>query len=114
MPDARFKETRMRDAMLAMTVGLTIVTGAVQSPPAKSPPPDVGPVRVAWFDITTSNLSQTREFYGKLFDWKFNSVQGSAQALEIVAGAAGIGTLRVAEGQISGFNGVVYVQVTDV
>ena len=36
------------------------------------------------------------------------------QAAEIVAGGTAIGTLRVAEGNISAFNGVVYVQVTDI
>jgi predicted enzyme related to lactoylglutathione lyase len=34
--------------------------------------------------------------------------------VEIVAGGKAIGTLRVAEGKISTFNGVVYVQVTDI
>ena len=65
------------------------------------------------FDITTSNLAKSKEFYGKLFGWTFNSVQGSDQAAEIVAGGTGIGTLRGAEGKITPFNGVVYVQVSD-
>ena len=104
----------MRNAILAMTVALTLMTGQLQSGPPKSPPPDVGPGRIAWFDVTTSNLSQSKEFYGKLFDWKFTPVQGTDQAVEIVARGAAIGTLRVAEGKISAFNGVVYVQVTDI
>ena len=54
------------------------------------------------------------EFYGKLFDWSFTPVQGTDQAVEIVARGEAIGTLRVAEGSISPFNGVIYVQVTDV
>ena len=104
----------MRNAILAMTVALTLMTGQLQSSPPKSAPADVGPGRIAWFDITTTNLPQSKEFYGKLFDWKFTPVQGTDQAVEIVAGGAAIGTLRVAEGKISGFNGVVYVQVTDI
>jgi len=40
-------------------------------------------------------------------------VQGTDQAAEIVAGGTAIGTLRVADGKIAAFNGVVYVQVTD-
>lgn len=104
----------MRNAILAMTVALALVTGQLQADPPKSPPADVGPGRVAWFDITTSNLAQSKEFYAKLFDWKFTPLQGTDQAVEIVANGTPSGTLRVAEGKISAFNGVVYVQVTDI
>lgn len=104
----------MRHATLAMTVTLALAAGRLQAAPPKSPPPDVGPGRVAWFDITTANLQQATKFYGALFDWSFASLQGSDQALEIVARGEAIGTLRVAEGTISSFNGVIYVQVTDI
>ena len=80
---------------------------------AKSLPADVGPGRVAWFDLTTTNLTQSKNFYGKLFGWTFEPVQGTDQAVEIVAGGTGIGTLRGAEGKISPFNGVAYIQVSE-
>ena len=101
----------MRTAILVMTV-MALALGQAQAAPPKSMPADVGPGRVAWFDITTTDLSKSKEFYGKLFDWKFNPVQGTDLAVEIVAGGTAIGTIRVAEGQIGSFNGVVYVQVT--
>ena len=104
----------MRNAILAMTMALTLVTGQLRAATHKTPPADVGPGRIAWFDITTTNLPQSKEFYGKLFDWQFTPVQGTDQAAEIIAGGTAIGTLRVAEGKISPFNGVVYVQVTDI
>ena len=104
----------MRSATLAMTVALALVAGQLQAAPPKSPPADVGPGRIAWFDITTSDLPQSKEFYGRLFDWSFTPVQGTDQAVEIVARGEAIGTLRVAEGKVSPFNGVVYVQVTDI
>ncbi len=104
----------MRNAILAMAVAPTLVAGQLQADPAKSSPLDVGPGRIAWFDITTSDLRQSKEFYGKLFDWSFIPVAGTDQAVEIVARGAGIGTLRVAEGKIGAFNGRVYVQVTDI
>lgn len=105
----------MRYAILAMTMALTLVTGQLEADPPKAPPAaDVGPGRIAWFDITTSNLAQSKEFYGKLFDWKFTPLQGTDLAVEIVAQGTPIGTLRVAEGKISASNGVVYVQVTDI
>ena len=104
----------MRIVILAMTVALSLAAGPLQAGERKSPHVDVGPGRVAWFDITTSNLSQSKEFYGKLFDWTFTRLEGTDYAVEIVARGKAIGTLRVAEGKISGFNGVVYVQVADI
>jgi len=104
----------MRNATLALTTALTLASVSLQAAPPKSPRPDVGPGHIAWFDITTSNLAQSKEFYGKLFDWTFNPVPGTDLAVEIVSRGAAIGHMRGAEGKISGFNGVVYVQVTDV
>lgn len=104
----------MQHTILAITLALAFVAGQPQERPRKSAPADVGPGRIAWFDITTSDLSQSKEFYGKLFDWKFTPVQGTELAAEIVASGVAIGTLRVAEGKIGAFNGVVYVQVNDV
>ena len=104
----------MRNATLAVTVALALVAGQLQAASTKKPAADVGTGRIAWFDITTSNLAPSKEFYGKLFDWSFNPVQGTDLAVEIVARGEAIGTLRVAEGKISPFNGVVYVQVADI
>jgi predicted enzyme related to lactoylglutathione lyase len=104
----------MRNAILAVTFMLTLVTGPLDAANDKTRPADVGPGRIAWFDITTTNLPQSREFYGKLFDWEFTAVQGTDQAAEIVSRGTAIGTIRVAEGKISPFNGVIYVQVTDI
>lgn len=104
----------MRNAILAITFALTLATGSLDAAKKQTRPADVGPGRIAWFDITTTNLAQSKEFYGKLFDWKFTALQGTDQAVEIVSRGAAIGTLRGAEGKISPFNGVVYVQVTDI
>ena len=104
----------MRNAILAMIVASTLVLGELHAATPKTPPADVGPGRIAWFDITTTSLARSKDFYGKLFDWQFNPVQGTDQAVEIVAGGTAIGTLRGAEGTITAFNGVVYVQVTDI
>jgi predicted enzyme related to lactoylglutathione lyase len=104
----------MRNAILAMSLALSLVAGPLHAATHKKPPPDVGAGRIAWFDITTTDLAKSKDFYGKLFDWQFNAVAGSDQAAEIAVRGTGIGTLRVADGKISGFNGVVYVQVTDI
>ncbi|HXK10692.1 MAG TPA: hypothetical protein VMT70_13665 [Vicinamibacteria bacterium] len=102
----------MRDAILVTTAALALVTGGLQADPPNLRP-DVGPGRVAWFDITTTNLSQSKEFYGKLLAWEFTPVRGTDLAVQIVAQGAEIGSLRVAEGKLSPFNGVIYVQVSD-
>jgi predicted enzyme related to lactoylglutathione lyase len=104
----------MRNAILVMTMALTLVTGQLRAATEKTPPADVGPGRIAWFDITTTNLPQSKEFHGKLFGWQFTPLRGTDQAAEITAGGTAVGTLRVAEGKISPFNGVVYVQVADI
>src|SRR5262245_11536174 len=102
----------MRKAILAAAIVLTLSSGPARSATPKAAPPDVGTGRIAWFDITTTALARSREFYGKLFDWQFTDVPGGA--LEIVSGGTPIGTLRTADGKISPFNGVVYVQVADI
>lgn len=103
----------MRSMILTLSV-LAVAGIRAQSQPPKPLPADVGPGRVAWFDITTTDLAKSKEFYGRLFDWTFNTVPGSNLALEIVSGGLPIGTLRVADGAISSFNGPVYIQVRDV
>lgn len=100
----------MRTAILAMVLLGMFGTAQLHA----SPKADVGAGRVAWFDITTTNLLRSKEFYGKLFDWQFNSLKGSNYAVEIALGGTPIGTLRVAEGKISAYSGVVYVQVADI
>lgn len=103
----------MRTMVLAIAV-MALASGQAQSDRSKSMPADVGPGRVAWFDVTTTDLTKAKDFYGKLFDWKFEPIQGTNQAVEVVVGGSAIGTIRGAEGPISAFNGVVYVQVADI
>jgi len=104
----------MRNVVLAMIMASIPVTGELHAATSKALPADVGPGRIAWFDISTTSLPLSKEFYGKLFEWQFNPVQGTDLAAEIVAGGTAIGTLRVADGKISPFNGLVYVQVDDI
>jgi predicted enzyme related to lactoylglutathione lyase len=104
----------MRTRILATMMALTLVAFQLPVFGDESPPADVGPGRVAWFDIATTDLARTKELYGKLFDWSFTAVKFTDQAVEIVSGGTAIGTIRVADGKLSTFNGVVYVQVTDI
>jgi predicted enzyme related to lactoylglutathione lyase len=101
--------------MMQLTVMALVMNGTGMQAQVKAQmPPDVGSGRVAWFDITTTNLTRAQEFYGKLFDWTFAAVAGTGQAVEINSRGTAIGTIRGADGTISGFNGVVYIQVDDV
>lgn len=62
----------MRTSILMMTMAATLVTLAVTlvaaQTEARAKKPDVGAGRVAWFDITTTDLAKSKEFYCKLFD----------------------------------------------
>jgi uncharacterized protein len=104
----------MKRLMLAATLALTFTTGRLIPAPSESPARAVGTGNVAWFDITTSGMAGSKEFYGKLFDWTFVPVAGTDQAIVIVAAGVEIGTIRTAEGKPSPFNGVVYIQVNDI
>lgn len=102
---------------LLATLALAIAAGCAsieQTQQAQSMPIDVGNDRIAWFDITTTSLEKSKEFYGHLFDWQFGPVPGTNRAIEIVSRGQSIGTIREANGQIGPNNGVVYVQVADI
>jgi predicted enzyme related to lactoylglutathione lyase len=106
----------MRYTILAMSLAAALGAGELHAAHHNAHEIDVGSGRLAWFDITTPNLPVSKEFYSKLLDWHFMPVKGAGadQAAEIVAGDTSIGTLRVADGKISPFNGIVYVQVADI
>ena len=92
---------------------MLLLAGTYSAVFGRTPPADVGSGRVAWFDITTNNLDEAKNFYGKLFGWTFEELKMTNKAVEILAEGKSIGTLRVASGTISPANGVVYIQVPD-
>lgn len=92
----------------------SLLVGPLDSARAQAMPADVGAGRIAWFDLSTTDLAKSRAFYGELFGWQFTPVQGTDLAVEIVSRGESIGTLRAADGAISTSNGVVYVQVTGI
>ena len=104
----------MRARLIATGIALVLTSSLSAAAENKGPKPDVGDGHVAWFDITTTNLAQSKAFYEGLFGWQFTSVKGYENlAAEIVSGGQPIGSLRKAEGKISPFDGVVYIQVRD-
>ena len=100
-------------AVILATLTAALLPTPAPAAPHKNLPANVGPGRVAWFDITATNLPKAREFYGKLFNWQFTPVLGTDQAVTIVVKHQAIGTIRVADGKIGSFNGVVYIQVAN-
>lgn len=104
----------MRRASLVLALSFVLLAGAVRAEDRAPRQPAPGPGLVAWFDITSSDLAASQAFYGKLFGWTFGVIEGTDLAVEIVNDGTAIGTLRVAEGALSPFDGVVYVQVGDV
>ena len=63
-------------AIRISVLALILVSDQLHSATQKTPKPDVGAGRVAWFDLTTTNLTQSKEFYGRLFGWQFESLPG--------------------------------------
>ena len=104
----------MRTRIIWASLVFVLTTGLCAALDQKGPKPDVGDGHAAWFDITTTNLNQSKAFYTGLFGWEFTSMKGAENlAAEIVSDGRAIGSLRVAEGKISPFDGVVYIQVKD-
>ena len=102
----------MRIQLLA--IPLALLVARPQAIRAQALPADVGAGRIAWFDLATNDIAKSKTFYTQLFGWEFAPVEGTDQAAEIVAGGTHIGTIRGADGALSPFNGVVYVQVDDI
>ena|SRR5438477_6437484 len=104
----------MRAKLIAAGIAFIVTASLSAASNQKGPKPDVGDGHVAWFDITTSNLAQAKTFYAGLFGWEFASMKGAENlAAEILSSGQTIGSLRVAEGKISPYDGVVYIQVKD-
>lgn len=104
----------MRSRFIAASIAFALAATLSAAPEQKGPKPDVGDGHAAWFDITTTNLAQSKAFYAALFGWEFTSMKGAENvAAEIVSDGRAIGSLRVAEGKISPYDGVVYIQVKD-
>ena len=57
----------MRARLIATGIALVLTASISAATDNKGPKPDVGDGRVAWFDITTSNIAQSRAFYEQLF-----------------------------------------------
>ena len=104
----------MRARLVAAGIALALTAALSTAAENKGPKADVGDGHVAWFDITTTNLAQSKAFYEGLFGWQFTSMKGYENlAAEVVSDGRPIGTLRKAEGKISPYDGVVYIQVKD-
>ena len=104
----------MRSRLIAAAIVLATTASLSAAAENEGPKPDVGDGHAAWFDITTTDLAQSKAFYAGLFGWEFTSVKGYENlAAEIVSGGRAIGSLRKAEGKISPYDGVVYIQVKD-
>lgn len=104
----------MRSRFIATAMALIAITCMSALAQTRGPKPDVGDGHAAWFDITTTDLAQSKAFYSGLFGWQFTSVKGYENlAAEIASGGQPVGSLRKAEGKISPYDGVVYIQVKD-
>jgi uncharacterized protein len=42
------------------------------------------PGKFVWFDLASSNAAASQKFYGKVFDWKFQSVRGTPEKYVVI------------------------------
>jgi hypothetical protein len=56
----------MRHAVLMLAAITMLMAGGTDAEPVKPFPADVGSGRIAWFDLTTTDLQKPQAFYGKL------------------------------------------------
>ena len=85
----------MRTRLLAAGIAFVLTASLSAAAENKGPKPDVGDGHAAWFDITTTNLAQSKAFYQGLFGWQFTSVAGYEDlAADITSGGQSIGSLR--------------------
>src|SRR5262245_33847101 len=83
------KGGEMRSRFIVASIVFVLAASLSAAP---GPKPDVGDGRVAWFDITTTNLQQSKDFYAKLFGWEYTTLKGAENlAAEIVSGGQPIG-----------------------
>ena len=91
----------MRYSFLGLILSLVLLAAPLHAADTKkAPPADVGPGRIAWFDLATTDLAKSKEFYSKLFGWTFAPVAYTDLAAEIVSDKTPIGTLRTADGVV--------------
>lgn len=79
----------MRSTSLALIMGLGFVAGELEAATAKTLPADVGPGRVAWFDISTTSLPRAKELGGTVVEgFPFNLPDGIG-AIAVALDASG-------------------------
>lgn len=78
------------------------------------PRPDVGNGRVSSFDIVTTDMQQSIEFYAALFAWEFGGNPETDRVVQIISNNVSIGTVRASKELPSAGNGMLYIQVGNI
>jgi len=68
-------------------------------PVAQNPTEEYRPGAFVWFDLLTEDIDAARRFYGKLFDWRFETSKEAADYLVIIHGDKPIGGMAGLENQ---------------
>jgi predicted enzyme related to lactoylglutathione lyase len=79
-------------ALLALTgmalPGVRSASAASAAPvmPALADPATNTPIpgKFVWFDLASSDAAASQRFYGKVFDWKFQQVRGTAEKYAVI------------------------------
>lgn len=102
--------------LLALMAGAAVAAGV---PPISDPP--TGEYRhgkFVWIDLVTADVPAAQKFYGALFGWSFEEVDGGqaryAMAYQAGAPVAGMAARQPAPGQLRQSRWIAYLSVADV
>ena len=99
--------------MLLMCLVLSTATGAFAAGTHEPGTPEMNN-RVVWFDLATTDLQRSRQFYHDMFGWEYMAVPEMDDRLVIKVGDDYVGSLRTEEHFSQSRAGVVQIQVANI
>jgi len=102
--------------LMALLAGASI--GAVVPPISDPPTGEYRHGKLVWIDLVTADVSAAQKFYGALFGWSFEEVEGGkaryALAYQDGAPVAGMAARQPKPGQVRQSRWIAYMSVADV
>jgi uncharacterized protein len=109
-------------ALLALAGMLTatqpVIAASPVMPAIADPATNVSiPGKFVWFDLASSNAAASQKFYGKVFDWKFQSVRGTPEKYAVIRNygraVGGVFQSKVPSGAVAGARWLSFASVVD-
>ena len=104
-------------ALLFLVTGVAAQTENVTLPPLTDPPSDIAiPGKFVWADLFSADVTTARDFYGQLFGWQWQSVDGDVYSIAVSDGrpVAGLVSRPQRSGETTRGRWIYYASVPDV